>query len=82
MLSNFILFTANWSCSVFYLLGSLDMGKPSNITVTSGISFDYGSDKKKGLAQPQPQIYRDVEATGALGGQQTRKTGTDSPVII
>ena len=62
--------------SPLYVLCACDMGKPS--TVTGTISFDYG--KEIDPEQPeQPQVYRDVEAAGALQG---RKTGADSPVII
>ena len=61
--------------SPLYVLCACDMGKPS--TVTGTISFDYGNEMKE--MPEQPQVYRDVEAAGALQG---RKTGADSPVVI
>lgn len=70
-------------CSVFYLFSIFDLGKPSNITTSGGIAFDYGKHKDDG-SQP-PQVYRDVEAVAeAAGGlgSETRKTGADSPVVI
>lgn len=66
------------------------MGKPSNITIAGGISFNFGKgkdDTPEGPDQPQlhQQAYRDVEvqAAGGLGiGTGMTKTGADSPVII
>jgi len=57
-----------------------DLGRPSNITVSGGIAFNY--QKNKQHEQPaQPQMYRDVEASGGLGVQSS-KTGADSPVNV
>jgi len=66
--------------SVFYLVSIFDMGKPSNITVTGGISFNYGKDKD-GEQREQPQVYRDLEASAVLP-VQAGKTRADSPVIV
>lgn len=85
----------NCSCSAFYLFSIFDMGKPSNITISGGISFNFGKDKKPQRPE-QPQVYRDIEAAASLGerlgehfGQpsqqppmQSRKSGADSPVIV
>jgi hypothetical protein len=61
-------------------LSVADLGRPSNITVSGGIAFSYH--KKKQHDQPeQPQMYRDVEASGGLG-VQSRKTGADSPINV
>ncbi len=58
------------------------MGKPSNITVTGGISFNYGKGKD-GEQREQPQVYRDVEASAVLPVTvQAGKTRADSPVIV
>jgi len=65
---------------VFYLLSIFDLGKPTNITTSGGIAFDYGKHEEDGPEHP-PQVYRDVEAAGGLGSE-TRKTGADSPIII
>lgn len=66
------------------------MGKPSNITISGGISFNFGKDKKPQRPE-QPQVYRDIEAAAGMGerlGQpaqqppmQSRKSGADSPVV-
>jgi hypothetical protein len=75
----------------FYFFSIFDMGKPSNITITGGIAFNFGKDKKPERPE-QPQVYRDIEAAAGLGdhlGQpsqqpamQSRKSGVDSPVIV
>jgi hypothetical protein len=66
--------------SVFYFLSIIDLGKPTNITTSGGIAFNYTKEKDDAPGQP-PQVYRDVEAAGGLGNE-ARKTGADSPVII
>lgn len=77
-----LMIQADRRCSGFYLLSIFDLGKPSNITTSNGIAFDYGN-KKDGNRPGQPrQVYRDVEAAGGLTGVESRKSGEESPVII
>ena len=63
---------------MFYLFSCFDLGRPSNITVTGGVSFDYGK-KKSGQQPERPQMYRDTEA-GEGVAVQGRKTGANSPI--
>jgi len=63
---------------VIYLLSCVDLGRPKNITVTGGLSFDYKK-KKSGERPERPQMYRDAEA-GEGVAVQGHKTGADSPI--
>jgi hypothetical protein len=65
--------------SLFYAISVPDLGKPSNIAISGGISFNYGKNKRDARPE-QPQMYRDVEASGGIG-IQPHKTGADSPVV-
>ncbi|KAF8859689.1 hypothetical protein BDZ45DRAFT_725043 [Acephala macrosclerotiorum] len=75
----------------FYLSSIFDMGKPSNVTISSSISFNFEKEKKPQRPE-QPQVYRDIEDAAGLGERlrqpshqppmQSRKSGTDSPVIV
>lgn len=66
---------------MFYFVSIFDLGKPSNITTSGGIAFDYRNKDNNKPGQP-PQVYRDVEAAGGLAVAESRKSGADSPVII
>lgn len=49
------------------------------------ISFDTAKEKEDADEAVLPRTYRDVEASGGLGGihdGMTRKTGADSPPMI
>ncbi|KAE9362892.1 hypothetical protein N431DRAFT_433594 [Stipitochalara longipes BDJ] len=63
-----------------YSLSIPDLGRPSNITISGGIAFSYHKNKQHDQTE-QPQVYRDVEASGGLG-VQSRKTGADSPIVV
>jgi hypothetical protein len=59
------------------------MGKPSRLRFANAVSFD--TSKEKGGDSEEnvlPRTYRDVEASGGLQGDMTRKTGADSPPMI
>lgn len=70
--------------SAFNVFTIVDMGRPSRITFTGNLSYDTGNDDED--RKPKPPLepeYRDVEATGAAEvGMESRKSGTESPVII
>jgi hypothetical protein len=60
------------------------MGKPSRLKFVNAVSFDTSKDKEEEDAE-EPVLsgsYRDVEASGGLAGDMTRKTGADSPPVI
>lgn len=63
-----------------YAISVPDLGKPSNITISGGVSFNYAKSKQVNGPE-QPQVYRDIEARGEVG-IQPRKTGSDSPVVV
>ncbi|KAH8750621.1 hypothetical protein F5882DRAFT_420917 [Hyaloscypha sp. PMI_1271] len=63
-----------------YAISVPDLGKPSNITASGGVSFNYAKSKQVNRPE-QPQVYRDIEARGEVS-IQPRKTGADSPVVV
>lgn len=60
------------------------MGKPSRLQFVNAVSFDTSKDKEGDDTEEPvlPRTYRDVEASGGLAGDMTRKTGADSPPVI
>lgn len=57
------------------------MGRPNRFTRSNTIAFDIGKDKD-GDDTVAPTVRRDVEASGGLQADTTRKTGADLPPMI
>jgi hypothetical protein len=58
------------------------MGKPSRLRFANAVTFDTSKEKDEADKTVLPRTYRDVEASGGLQGDMTRKTGADSPPMI
>lgn len=75
----------SWIALPIYALSTIDMGKPSRLKVANAVAFDTSKEKEDAGETVLPRTYRDVEdveASGGLQGDMTRKTGADSPPII
>lgn len=57
------------------------MGRPNRFTSSNTTAFDIDKDKD-GDDTVAATVHRDVEASGGLQADMTRKAGADSPPMI